>query len=133
MVALSFQKQFGPPILSGVKRHTLRNPRKRDPRPGDTLQLYTGMRTKFCRLLGTATCLGIVELRLSFVEEIVEYASGATVYQGKEQLDTFAVSDGFASWAEMAAFWRKHHPETLGFWEGNKVFWGDTFKASAPV
>ena len=47
VVALNFKQQFIPPILSGAKRQTIRAiGRRRHAIPGETLQLYTGMRTK---------------------------------------------------------------------------------------
>jgi hypothetical protein len=48
MVAYSFKSQFGEPIVSRRKRQTIRGPRKRHARPGELLQLFTGMRTKYC-------------------------------------------------------------------------------------
>lgn len=58
MPALSFKKQFAAKVESGEKRQTIRAMRKdhRDVAPGQTLHLYTGMRTKACRKLGEATC-----------------------------------------------------------------------------
>ena len=52
MVAYSFKKQFGPPILAGTKAQTIRADRKRHVRSGELVQLYTGMRTRQCRRLG---------------------------------------------------------------------------------
>ena len=42
---------------SGAKPCTIRAPRKRPIHVGDTLYLYTGMRTKACRRLCTVTCM----------------------------------------------------------------------------
>ncbi len=49
MVAYSFDRRFVPAIVSGAKRQTIRAHRARHARPGETLQLYTGMRTRQCR------------------------------------------------------------------------------------
>ncbi|MEJ0016825.1 MAG: ASCH domain-containing protein [Acetobacteraceae bacterium] len=46
MVAYSFKRDFAAPILAGIKRQTIRADRRRHARPGEVLQLYTGMRTK---------------------------------------------------------------------------------------
>ncbi|MFQ5647525.1 MAG: hypothetical protein ACE5GM_11395 [bacterium] len=48
-----FKKQCVPFIESGRKVSTIREDRKdgRVPRPGDTLRLYTGLRSKSCQLL----------------------------------------------------------------------------------
>ena len=56
MPAYNFKAQFAPLVESGDKRQTLRKPRKRLTRVGDVLKLYTGQRTKNCRLLREAIC-----------------------------------------------------------------------------
>lgn len=43
---LGFKKQFAPKILDGSKKFTIRNPRKVEPKIGETLHMYTGLRTK---------------------------------------------------------------------------------------
>ena len=66
MPALNFQKQFAAIVESGQKRQTIRAYRKggRDPKPGDTLYLYTGMRTKQCRKLGEVRCQSAWPIRI---------------------------------------------------------------------
>lgn len=55
MVALNFKKQFAGDIETRKKRRTLRKSCRA--KPGDKLQLYTGMRSKSCRkLTEDATC-----------------------------------------------------------------------------
>lgn len=58
MPALNYQKRFAPLVESGKKKHTIRACRKdgRDPRPGEVLYQYTGMRTKGCRKLREDIC-----------------------------------------------------------------------------
>src|ERR1051326_4822817 len=66
MPALNFKKQFVPAIRAGIsksknfklqpKRQTIRAIRKRPIVKGDTLYLYTGMRTRNCALIGEAVC-----------------------------------------------------------------------------
>ena len=52
MPAYNFQKQFAPLVESGQKRQTIRAiGKRRHARPGESLQLYTGQRTKACRKL----------------------------------------------------------------------------------
>ena len=51
MVAYSFKAQFADLVATGRKRQAIRAPRKRHARPGEPIQLYTGMRTKACRKL----------------------------------------------------------------------------------
>jgi hypothetical protein len=66
MVAYSFHKRFVSLIQSGIKRHTIRPHRKRHARPGEALQLYTGMRTKACMkiLAADPVCERLDEVRL---------------------------------------------------------------------
>jgi hypothetical protein len=54
MVAFNFQRQFVDAIRSGAKTQTIRRNARCE--TGDTLQLYTGQRTKNCVLIGTAAC-----------------------------------------------------------------------------
>lgn len=55
---LGFKERFVTPITSGRKDQTIRLERADRKRPtvGETLYLYTGLRTKHCRRIGIATC-----------------------------------------------------------------------------
>lgn len=66
MVAYSFHRRFVPLIQSGIKRHTIRPHRKRHARPGEAVQLYTGMRTKACQkiLAADPVCGRVDEVRM---------------------------------------------------------------------
>lgn len=115
MVAYSFKQQFIAPILAGTKRQTIRAPRKgrsRHARPGDDLQLYTAMRTKYCMLIGRATCLSTQAIQIVFEKPwvVIEHEGGGTTFIWPAGLDEFSRSDGFADWPEMCAFWAKEHP-----------------------
>lgn len=84
MVAYSFRPQFVGPITVGLglsfvnsfgvtpptirpKQQTIRaHGKRRHARPGDELQLYTGMRTKACRLIGRARCSEVQRIILWF-------------------------------------------------------------------
>lgn len=132
MVAYSFKKHFAAPILAGTKRQTLRNDRKRHARAGETLQLYTGMRTKHCQLVGTATCLGVTRIRLDFEEGRVESFETGLAVTRLEDLDAFAQFDGFTDWRALERFWRKEHPDVTEAWEGVRIQWID-FKLAAEL
>lgn len=123
MVAYSFKKQFAEPILLGSKRQTIRADRRRHARPGEQLQLYTGMRTKHCRLIARATCTDVERVMLDFSNYGV-VKIGDTVLFSDARMQEFARSDGFASWADMRNFWRENHPGTDVF-EGVLIMWGD--------
>lgn len=135
MVAYSFKARFITPIRMGLgqplvpndfscdddaaplrpKRQTIRAVgRRRHARAGETLQLYTAMRTKQCQKIGEAKCV--------YVQPIV-----IIVYKTKlkiplaTNLNLFARADGFQDAADMHAFWLKEHG--LGKFEGVLIRW----------
>lgn len=135
MVAYSFKKQFVEPILLGTKRHTIRAPKKgraRHARPGDQLQLYTGMRTRQCKLIAKAPCESVYEVLLCwdtdtiFVVDTSPDEHGKARYHSRSmsaaEAEKFARDDGFASLAAMKAFWTKTHPGVPVF-KGVVICW----------
>lgn len=119
MVALSFKAQFAAPIIAGTKRQTVRAGRKRNPRAGERLQLYCGMRTKHCRKiipdpLCTETCIVVITVDPAHQELIaaIEIDGDLLTERGIER---FAVADGFAAQPGASArramgnFWIRHH------------------------
>lgn len=124
MVAYSFRPMFIPLILSGAKRQTIRAiGRRRHAIPGETLQLYTGMRTKHCLLIGTAICTAAEPITMWFAgEQSVEI--GSRRYIAGAGLRKFAIADGFADWPAMLAFWRETHPECADSFSGVIIEWG---------
>jgi hypothetical protein len=121
MVAYSFKSRFVEPIMSGAKRQTVRADRRRHARPGEPLQLYTGMRTRHCRLIGRATCIDIRPVTLIFAEGEGVAMDGLRDLFG--DMEGFARADGFASWAELSQFWRENHPGADIF-DGVLIRWG---------
>ncbi|WGM45253.1 hypothetical protein KOAAANKH_00114 [Brevundimonas sp. NIBR10] len=123
MVAYSFKTRFGPLIQSRAKTQTVRADRKRHARPGETLQLYTGMRTRSCRLLATATCAAVSPIRFDFDPAMtgrIEVHGVSTMHLA--DLDHFARSDGFEDWADLKRFWAREHPGLEAF-EGVLIRW----------
>jgi hypothetical protein len=130
MVAYSFDKRFVGPIATATKRQTIRGDRKRHARPGEVVQLYTAMRTRYCRPIGTARCVNVGRITLDFTVPRVSYDLGS----GKmiifaPRLDAFARSDGFENWAEMRAFWAARYPG-LSVFEGWIIQWAEFSVAS---
>ncbi len=86
MVAYSFQKRFvghvaaglePGPWCPGMKRHTLRLPRagrQGHARPEQPVHLYTGMRTRHCRLIGRAVARVQIPIWLVFNGEHLSLA-----------------------------------------------------------
>lgn len=128
MPALNFKAQFADDVATGSKRQTVRAPRK-DGRPhariGDTIKLYTGMRTKSCRLLAEADVTWVEPIR---IESTCMYRSGRLVpssihHRDCEQTDNeFAEADGFESFMDMAKWFDDVHG--LPF-EGTVIQWSE--------
>ena len=135
MVAYSFKKQFGPPILAGTKAQTIRADRKRHARPGEELQLYTGMRTKHCKLVARVPCIAVEPVRLVFSRRgASELFRVADQLIPPASLERFAQADGFPSVEAMARFWWAEHPpeegDTLDF-TGVAIRWTPLATADA--
>lgn len=125
MVALNFKPRFIPAILSGAKRQTIRAlGRRRHAIPGETLQLYTGMRTKQCRLIGTAVCTKAKPIEMLFAGLLSVIEIGPLRRIDGSELDTFAIADGFPDWPAMLAFWRETHPDCQDSFSGLIIEWG---------
>ncbi len=128
MVAYSFKAQFAEPILGGTKRQTIRANRKRHARPGELMQLYTGMRTRNYRLLMNPRCVAVFpvviqpdcafvgagypgpahgETRAAAEFGIGQLAEGLFI---APHLDSFARADGFSCWEGMKNFWFARNP-----------------------
>ncbi|MFD3162829.1 hypothetical protein [Herpetosiphon sp. NSE202] len=99
MPAYNFKPQFAEAVASGTKSCTIRPKRKHPTKPGDQLKLYTGMRTKRCRLLREATCTSVQSVRIS--ANGIEL-DGAKMTAADEL--ALAQADGFTNVAEMLSF-----------------------------
>ena len=145
MVAYSFQRRFVNPIrlglgleqppefplAAGPKRHTIRADRKRGhAREGDQLQLFFGLRTRRCKLIGYARCIGSWPIELVFDDDpesegVISPGSGLGQW-GFASFDAFAIGDGFESWQALKSYWQNERgvaDEFVGviiFWENCK-------------
>ena len=106
MSAYNFKSQFADAVESGRKHHTIRAPRKdgRLPKLGEVLYLYTGMRTKKCRLLRTALCESVTPIRITkrglFLKGVrADNLSAVCI----------ALNDGFESLPAMISWFQKTH------------------------
>jgi len=103
MVAYNFQARFASDVEAGRKLRTIRaGGKRRHAQFGDPLQLYTGMRTRGCRLLRTAKCTGSMFCLIS--EEGVTLGD-----QPQTSLDEFARADGFQDFENMKQWFRDTH------------------------
>ena len=96
MVAYNFSPQFVDDIAKRRKRQTLRTTARA--RVGDTLQLYTGQRTKDCRKIvdEDPVCIRTATIELN---EDALYFDGHR--QASESAESYARFDGFESYAAM--------------------------------
>ncbi len=112
MVAYSFRKQFAPHIQDGTKTGTIRKDRKRHAKAGEPIQLYQGMRTKYCRkIIPDPICLGVYPVRLEFnLKRMTAITIGEARWMlHRHGFDLFAQKDGFKDMEEMHAFWVKEN------------------------
>lgn len=137
MVAYSFKRRFVEPIRWGLglgldlsdntakigapKRQTIRADRKRHARPGEELQLYSGMRTKGCFLIGRARCVGVESIRLRFGRRTDVVIGKIPLNPTDKNLDAFAREDGFENWNALRDFWNEEHG--VERFEGVIVYW----------
>ncbi|OWU77625.1 ASCH domain-containing protein [Marinibacterium profundimaris] len=103
MVAYNFQAQFAPDVESGRKRQTIRRDgKRRHARPGEAVQLYTGMRTKGCRQLGTGICT--TSTYCAIREDGITLGN-----HPKVNIAEFARADGFRDFDHMKQWFRETH------------------------
>jgi len=107
MALLGFKKRFAEPVRSGRKRQTIRAFRKYPISPGETLYLYTALRTKYAEKLKEVRCkqVGLITIFINSGEIITKDG----VYNTKSELNAFAKRDGFKDWEDMKAFWIAEH------------------------
>jgi hypothetical protein len=125
MVAYNFKPQFAPLIASGQKCQTIRTlGKRRHARAGDTLQLYTGQRTRSCRKLLDTVCTEAIPIAMH-PHKMDEVVTGLSIYLGHAEcaLDAASVAalakaDGFESISEFVDFLRERLP-----FEGMLIQW----------
>ena len=96
-------------------------------RPGEELQLYTGMRTKHCRLIARKTCVAVEPIRLNLRAGRCWLGDMRHMQVIGRDAETFARFDGFESLEEMAEFWKagrsKEHVEPWWLFDGWHIRW----------
>lgn len=80
MPALSFQKQLRAPVRKGTKPGTVRQVRLKNPiKVGDTLYMFTGMRTRQCKKFGERICKAVYPIRIDCIQKII-WINGVELY-----------------------------------------------------
>ena len=133
MVAYSFAPQFVEAVSTLKKRQTVRGLRKRHARPGEPIQLYAGMRTKYCRKLVTPdpVCRDVRHIRIDIdarAHFVITAIAIDGVHLSDDEIEAFAMADGFGgaladgfARQRMGLFWLKHHEWNL--FEGVVIRW----------
>lgn len=79
------------------------------------------MRTKYCKKIGEAQCLGTamitIRKRSYIIHSIIDIKCTS-----KKDLDEFAILDGFTSWAELMKFWIEEHGPTCFPFTGTIIY-----------
>lgn len=108
MVAYNFQPQFAEAVRNGTKLQTIRpHGKRKHAEAGDQLQLYTGMRTKACRLLRRAVCVETQTLMI--MEEGVILTDLGEHWITGAALEALSLRDGFESWLEMRDWFKARY------------------------
>lgn len=115
---IGFKKRFIEPIQIGTKVFTMRNKRKVQPKIGETLYMYSGLRTNNTVKIGdTEKLMSIQEVYISMRRHWVAgampkrwYVTALTVkVDGRalsaEQIQEFVRYDGFTDVPDFAAYW----------------------------
>lgn len=95
----NFMARFETAVETGQKLCTIREQRKRPTRRGDTLYLYTGLRTKRARLLRTAVC---ARVRPILITEDMVMLDGRIL--SDDDLDELVHMAGFEDVEEFRAY-----------------------------
>jgi hypothetical protein len=124
MIAINFKAKFADLVATGKKTQTIRRTNRF--KVGDTLQLYTGQRTKDCRQLGEAVVKKVSQI-LIFENHIRTYSPTKgdclkmVASANYETLNKLAKKDGFKDFEEMKAFFVAQYGD-LPF-EGYLIQW----------
>lgn len=101
MPAYNFSPEFADDVEHRRKRSTIRLSDK-GAKVGDTVYLYAGQRTKDCRLLGTSTLVAVEPIEI--MESSLWFNN--RMLHDSATIDLIARSDGFKSYADMAAWFK---------------------------
>lgn len=121
---INFQKQFVEYIECGTKKSTARKPTQKrlTIKAGDTLRLYSGLRTKQCRLIKECVCTAatkvIIHRGLGAILGEYEY----TYWSGLE-IESLAKKEGFENASKMREWFETQHKISQTPFEGILIEW----------
>jgi hypothetical protein len=127
MVAYNFIKEFADDVESGKKLCTIRKVgKRRHARVGEQIQLYTGMQTNACRLLGLGLCDNVTPIHIlpSWGEIHLQAPTKIhwLVFDSDESLNKLAQRDGFPSLKEFFDYFEPQ-VDDKGVFEGLLIGW----------
>jgi len=114
MVAYNFKTAFHRQLIAGTKRQTVRHSGgKRHARPGDLVQIYTGMRTKAAhKLIPDVVCTRTDHIVIDVDPRSHDGIAGISINGiplKYEEMQAFAMADGFDSLEIFGRFWSLTH------------------------
>ena len=108
----NFMPRFVPFIKAGTKKHTIRSMRRYPDKVGNTLHLYSGLRTKRAKLIKRAECVKIERIFIEILgpmpvliheRDIAVSIDGVQLSESEKE--RLARADGFESFRDMTFFW----------------------------
>lgn len=107
---LGFKKRFAKPIKIGTKVFTMRNPRKIEPKIGETLYMYSGLRTANSELISNKEKL--ISKQVAEIK-IIRHDDGMFNVKihidsrllSPEQIIDFVKFDGFIDGKDFVDYW----------------------------
>ena len=126
---LTFTKpEFEGLIKKSIKLHTIREDKNNRWKVGNSIQFWMGNPRNVKNhpyQFGVGVCSRVEKIAMNFQQhrednpDTVEI--GATTLRSMEELNAFAVKDGFTNWYDMSLFFGKHGER----FEGKIIFWED--------
>lgn len=98
MVSFSFQPEFVPLIENGQKIQTIRKTRRCD--DGDKMHLYTGLRTKQCKLIAIKKAVAVENVIIE-PRGIIVGTPPCMMLLDPINSDMFAMRDGFLNFMRL--------------------------------
>jgi hypothetical protein len=114
---LGFKPRFREPILNLTKVFTMRGERKVEPKIGETLYMYTGLRTPHCKLITNKEKLfSKQDVEIGIISEDNIITIGIVVDERQlteDEIEEFVKWDGFHNTDDFAKYWLEASKEEL--------------------
>lgn len=123
MPAYNCQKRFVPLILGGLKPHMIRKRRKHPTKVGDTLYLFTGLRTKQTVRFAETVCTKIQPVYIYPFRKEIEFVTDLKFFTPLSRYEKIELArrDGFNSVGDFFDFFKRYKNDELGDFE--IIYW----------